>query len=65
MSQEETTDFINKMSDPNSINIDNLVHLYTDLIKREELKLNTIPAQPSEEFQQATKCSASTILLWE
>ncbi len=50
MTQQETTDFINKMSDPNSISLDNLVSLYR--LNQGGAAQQNNPAQPSSEFQQ-------------
>tara|TARA_R100001082_G_C4364146_1_gene160944 strand:+ start:2694 stop:3632 length:939 start_codon:yes stop_codon:yes gene_type:complete len=48
--EQEAVDFVNTMSDPTSINVDNLVQLYR--LKQGQPVNNTAPAQPSPEFQQ-------------
>ena len=48
--EDEAIDFVNQMSDPASINVDNLVQLYR--MKKGQPVNNTVPAQPSPEFQQ-------------
>jgi hypothetical protein len=53
MSQEQAQDFMAKMSDPSSINIDNLVQLYRMQSGNTAPQQNVAPAQPSESFQQA------------
>jgi hypothetical protein len=50
MTKEETTDFINRMSDPNSISLDNLVSLYR--LNQGGGNQQNNPSQPSQEFQQ-------------
>ena len=52
MSQEQATDFMAKMSDPSSINIDNLVQLYRMQQGGAAPQQNVAPAQPSDAFQQ-------------
>ena len=49
MSESETQDFMTKMSDPSSVNIDNLVQLYR--LQNGGAQQQT-PAQPSETFTQ-------------
>ena len=55
MDEVETNDFIEKMSDPNSISMDNLVQLY----RMQKGSGNTTPnqntGQPSEQFQQTQR----------
>jgi hypothetical protein len=50
MSETETTDFMNRMSDPKSLTIDNLVQLYR--IQQGGGVQQQQPAAPSSEFQQ-------------
>jgi len=50
MSENETTDFMNRMSDPKSLTIDNLVQLYR--IQQGGGNQQQEPAAPSPEFQQ-------------
>jgi len=50
MTQQESADFINKMSDPSSISLDNLVSLYR--LNQGGAAQQNNPAQPSPEFQQ-------------
>ena len=50
MSENETTDFMNRMSDPKSLTIDNLVQLYR--IQQGGGVQQQQPAAPSSEFQQ-------------
>ena len=52
MSQEQATDFMTKMSDPSSINIDNLVQLYRMQAGNAAPQQNVASAQPSDTFQQ-------------
>lgn len=52
MSQEQASDFMTKMSDPSSINIDNLVQLYRMQAGNAAPQQNVAPAQPSDAFQQ-------------
>ena len=52
MSQEQAGDFMTKMSDPSSINIDNLVQLYRMQQGGAAPQQNAAPAQPSQTFQQ-------------
>jgi len=52
MSQEQASDFMTKMSDPSSINIDNLVQLYRMQTGNAAPQQNVAPAQPSDAFQQ-------------
>lgn len=52
MSQEQASDFMTKMSDPSSINIDNLVQLYRMQAGNAAPQQNVAPAQPSDTFQQ-------------
>ena len=52
MSQEQAGDFMTKMSDPSSINIDNLVQLYRMQSGNAAPQQNVAPAQPSDIFQQ-------------
>ncbi len=51
MNENEANDFMAKMSDPNSINIDNLVQLYR-MQQGGAAPQNNAPAQPSASFQQ-------------
>ena len=51
MNENEANDFMTKMSDPNSINIDNLVQLYR-MQQGGAAPQNNAPAQPSASFQQ-------------
>lgn len=51
MNEAETSDFMEKMSDPKSLNIDNLVQLYR-LQQGGAPQQGTAPATPSPEFQQ-------------
>ena len=51
LTQEQANDFINKMSDPNSVSIDNLVKLYLMEQGQGNPQTGTTP-QPSETFQQ-------------
>jgi len=50
MSDNEASDFLNTMSDPKSINIDNLVQLYR--MRNSAAAQPATPATPSPEFQQ-------------
>jgi hypothetical protein len=50
MSQQEANDFISKMSDPSSINIDNLVQLYR--LGNSGAQQQATPPVPSPSFQQ-------------
>ncbi len=50
MSENEANDFLNTMSDPKSINIDNLVQLYR--MRNSAAAQPATPATPSPEFQQ-------------
>ena len=52
MQENEATDFMNTMSNPNSINIDNLVQLYRMQSGNAAPQVNPAPAQPSEAFTQ-------------
>ena len=52
MSQEQATDFMANMSDPSSINIDNLVQLYRMQAGNAAPQQNVASAQPSDTFQQ-------------
>ena len=54
LTQEQATDFINKMSDPNSVSIDNLVKLYLMENGQGNPQTGTTP-QPSETFQQTQR----------
>jgi hypothetical protein len=49
--ENEAVEFVNQMSDPASINVDNLVQLYR-LNKGQPAKQTAGPAQPSQEFKQ-------------
>ena len=51
MSESEASDFMTKMSDPNSITVDNLVQLYR-MQNGNAAPQNNAPAQPSASFQQ-------------
>ena len=51
MTESETTDFMNKMSDPKSLNIDNLVQLYR-LQQGGAPNQDTTNPMPSSDFQQ-------------
>ena len=51
MTEAETNDFMQKMSDPKSINIDNLVQLYRMQNGGAPAQQN-VPAQPSDAFKQ-------------
>ena len=51
MSESEAKDFMTKMSDPNSITVDNLVQLYR-MQQGGAAPQNNAPAQPSASFQQ-------------
>lgn len=51
MNENEANDFMTRMSDPNSINIDNLVQLYR-MQQGGAAPQNNAPAQPSASFQQ-------------
>lgn len=51
LSENEATDFMSKMSDPNSITVDNLVQLYR-MQQGGAVPQNNAPAQPSPAFQQ-------------
>ena len=51
MNENEANDFMTKMSDPNSINIDNLVQLYR-MQQGGAAPQNNAPAQPAASFQQ-------------
>ena len=50
MNESEAKDFMSKMSDPNSITIDNLVQLYR--MQNGATNQQAAPAQPSASFQQ-------------
>ena len=50
MSDAETTDFMSKMSDPNSITIDNLVQIYR--LQNSGGSQQASPAEPSQTFTQ-------------
>ena len=52
MSAAEATDFVQKMSDPNSITVDNLVQLYRMQQGNAAPQQNPAPAQPSPTFTQ-------------
>jgi len=52
MSEAEANDFMTKMSDPASINIDNLVQLYRMQQGNAAPQQNNAPASPSQSFQQ-------------
>ena len=52
LSQAETDDFVKTMSDPQSLNIDNLVQLYRLQKGGAAPQGKTAPAQPSESFRQ-------------
>ena len=54
LTQEQANDFINKMSDPNSVSIDNLVKLYLMEQGQGNPQTGTTP-QPSETFQQTQR----------
>jgi hypothetical protein len=54
LTPEQANDFINKMSDPNSISIDNLVKLYLMENGQGNPQTGTTP-QPSETFQQTQR----------
>lgn len=58
MSQEETQDFIQTMSDPSSITVDNLVKLYR--LEKGGANTTSAPpqAQPSSAFQQTQRAQA-------
>tara|TARA_R100000655_G_scaffold56427_1_gene94570 strand:+ start:845 stop:1762 length:918 start_codon:yes stop_codon:yes gene_type:complete len=51
LSEAETEEFIQKMSDPRSLNVDNLVQLYR-LQKGGAAPQQTAPSQPSDSFRQ-------------
>ena len=51
MSESEASDFMTKMSDPNSITVDNLVQLYR-MQQGGAAPQNNAPEQPSASFQQ-------------
>lgn len=51
MNENEANDFMTRMSDPNSINIDNLVQLYR-MQQGGAAPQNNAPAEPSASFQQ-------------
>ena len=51
MNENEATDFMHKMSNPKSLNIDNLVQLYR-IQQGGAAKQQTAPATPSDSFQQ-------------
>ena len=51
MSESEASDFMAKMSDPNSITVDNLVQLYR-MQQGGAAPQTNAPAQPSASFQQ-------------
>ena len=51
MSESEASDYMTKMSDPNSITVDNLVQLYR-MQNGNAAPQNNAPAQPSASFQQ-------------
>ena len=53
MNDSEAVDFVNKMSDPNSITVDNLVQLYRMQQGNAAPQQNPAPAQPSAAFNQA------------
>ena len=50
LSREQAVDFINTMSKPESVNIDNLVSLYR--LNNGGAPQQNTPAQPSQDFQQ-------------
>ena len=52
MNDTEATDFINRMSDPSSITVDNLVQLYRMQQGHAAPQQNPAPAQPSPTFTQ-------------
>jgi len=52
MNENEAKDFMTKMSDPSSINIDNLVQLYRMQQGNAAPQQSAVPAQPSQIFQQ-------------
>ena len=52
MNNDEAKDFMTKMSDPSSINIDNLVQLYRMQAGNATPQQNVAPAQPSQAFTQ-------------
>ena len=52
MQENEAKDFINSMSDPNSINIDNLVQLYRMKNSGGGAQQTPVPPTPSETFTQ-------------
>tara|TARA_R110002012_G_scaffold44029_4_gene118684 strand:+ start:4088 stop:5029 length:942 start_codon:yes stop_codon:yes gene_type:complete len=52
MNENEAVDFMNKMSDPNSITVDNLVQLYRMQQGNAAPQQNPAPAQPSAAFNQ-------------
>ena len=52
MQDNEAVDFMKTMSDPNSINIDNLVQLYRMQNGGAAPQVNPAPAQPSDAFNQ-------------
>ena len=54
LTPEQANDFINKMSDPNSVSIDNLVKLYLMEQGQGNPQTGTTP-QPSETFQQTQR----------
>ncbi len=53
MNETEAADFVQKMSDPNSITVDNLVQLYRMQQGNAAPQQNPAPAQPSSSFTQA------------
>ena len=52
MSEREANDFITKMSDPNSISVDNLVHLYRMNSGGTAQQATPSQTTPSDTFQQ-------------
>tara|TARA_Y100000593_G_scaffold83952_1_gene158706 strand:- start:1056 stop:1994 length:939 start_codon:yes stop_codon:yes gene_type:complete len=52
MNEAEAADFVQKMSDPNSITVDNLVQLYRMQQGNAAPQQNPAPAQPSSAFTQ-------------
>ena len=52
MNENEASDFIQRMSDPNSITVDNLVQLYRMQQGNAAPQQNPAPAQPSSAFTQ-------------
>ena len=52
MNNDEAKDFLTKMSDPSSVNVDNLVQLYRMQQGNAAPQQNSAPAQPSQTFTQ-------------